>query len=206
MESTYGNSAQRDASRNCISARDVGEVLTIKYQVHTRRNGGRISVIAVKGKTKCRKQIGRMVEAGGPGESQNVGDENAIPDTIITRALIHSRRSLPYKYFLGVDVSAISCVQGSWWKVRIDYRVSNYPSARVTRRCCLRARISFLNDTKIKFRDRIVKYISRRFYLFFFPYLAKIGISPRRVINNRIIFASACSYITYFYFQERSIL
>lgn len=40
-------------------------------------------------------------------------DENAILDAIITRGAIDSTRSLPYKYFLGVDVSAISCMQGS---------------------------------------------------------------------------------------------
>lgn len=53
------------------------------------------------------------------------------------------------KYFLGVDAGdVLQGIAGS-----IDYRLSNYPSARITHRRCLRARARLtvlLNDTRIK--------------------------------------------------------
>lgn len=69
----------------------------------------RISIARLRVGTKSRKQIGRIwwKSAADPPANPRMsvmrGDENAIPDAIITRAPIDSRRSLPYKYFLGVD-------------------------------------------------------------------------------------------------------
>lgn len=64
-------------------------------------------------------------------------------------------RSLPYKYFLDVDVLGdILCTELQ--RGGIDYRISNYPSARIIRQWCLRGRAPLsvlLNDAGIKFRN-----------------------------------------------------
>lgn len=128
-------------------------------------------------------------------------DENAISDAIITRAP-STWRSLPYKYFLGVDVSAIPCVQVSDRRHRLsDFKLSVGPY--YTPMLLARARASqfssMIENTRIKFRDQIVKYIDVCISVF----LSQKSEYLRHVINSEQ-FASAYSYLTYYIFAFKN--